>query len=392
VGVKLPGAGLGRRRSSSDRRLRVLLVGQGPPARGGIPSFVSSLLHDDVLRSEVRFDFLNTTPAGTKRPGSVSLGNLTQLASDAVGVFRRSGGADVVHLNVASAPLLPLLRALVLSAAARSRGRRVILHAHTGRLHRFAEHFAYRNVLRILVRLVDAFVVVSETEEDAVFRATARRPIRLPNGVPMRAFETGPKDEDPAEMVFVGTVCERKGLLDLAAALGELERRAPTISNRLRVTIVGDSAQEGPEVMDRIVRRYREDGLGNVAFTGAVERGRVAEVLAGAAIFCLPSHWEGFPLSLLEAMAAGCAPIASDVGAVGWILDQGRAGIVLPPRDPGALADAIGRLLSDPEERRRLGRAARRRVEECFDQGRLVERLADLYRAAAGGASPAQSM
>ena len=367
-------------------------MGQGPPTSGGIPSFVASLLGDNTLASEVRFDFLNTTPARPKRPASASLTNASQLVRDAARVFRRSGDADVVHLNVAPAPLLPLLRALVLSAAARSRGRRVILHAHTGRLHRFTDRLAYRTALRAVVGLVDAFVVVSGIEEHAVLRATGRRPIRLPNGVSAEAYETGPKGEDPPELVFVGTVCERKGLVDLADALGTLRARDPSAPDRLRVTIVGDAAQEGPDVFDRIVRRYRDDSLGNVTFTGALDHGAVTKILARAPIFCLPSHWEGSPLSLIEAMASSCAAIATDVGDVRWILDEGRAGIVVPPRQPGALADAIERLLADPGEGRRLGTAARRRVEDRFELRRLAERLVAIYRATATGASAVHSM
>lgn len=372
------------RPSADDHRLRVLLVGQGPPTTGGIPSFVSALLDDDVLASEVRFDFLNTTPIGAKRPAAASVGNVLQLVRDALQVFRRSGRADVVHLNVAPAPILPLLRALVLSATAKLRTGRVVLHAHSGRLHEFTSQLAYRVTLWIILRLVDVFVVVSAIEEEAVLRATGRKPVRLPNGVPARTFQTGPKVENPTQLVFVGTVCERKGLLDLAAALVQLEQRAAIPPDRLRITVVGDATQEGPDVFDRIVQGFQHQGLGRVVFTGAVEHSAVRAVLAGAAIFCLPSHWEGFPLSLLEAMAASCAPIATDVGDVRWILDRGRAGIIVPPRQPDALADAIERLLSDPGERRRLGHAARRRVEQAFDQRRVAERLTAIYRGTAG--------
>jgi glycosyltransferase involved in cell wall biosynthesis len=386
------GAEVLRDPQADAHRLRVLLVGQGPPTKGGIPSFVSSLLDDEVLASEVRFDFLNTTPLGAKRPAAATVGNVRQLVTDALGVFRRSRRADIVHLNVAPAPTLPLIRALVLSATAKLRVRRVVLHAHTGRLHAFTSGLVYRVALRIIVRLVDAFVVVSEIEEQAVLRATGRKPVRLPNGVPTRTFETGPKVEDPVQLVFVGTVCERKGLLDLAEALHQLEERGAISPDRFRITIVGDSAQEGPDVFDRIVREFRHLGLEHVGFTGAVEHDAVKAVLAGAAIFCLPSHWEGFPLSLLEAMAASCAPIATDVGDVNWILDRGRAGIVVPPKQPRALADAIERLLSDPEDRHRLGHAARRRVEEAFDQRRLAERLTAIYRGTAGGDLSGHSM
>ena len=94
-------------------------------------------------------------------------------------------------------------------------------------------------------------------------------------------------------------------------------------------------------------------------------------------MFCLPSHWEGLPISMLEAMAAGCAVVATAVGEIPTALDG--AGVVVPPHDPRALADSLEALLTDDERRARLGAAARERVRERYGLDTMREGLLVLY-------------
>ena len=362
---------------STGDRTKVLIVGQGPPTAGGIPTFVSSLVSDEELRTRFHIDFFNTTPQATKRPGAFALSNFTLLGKHTLEVFRRARKVDVVHLNLAPAPLLPLLRAIVLILAARSGRARVILHAHTGRLHIAAESRVYRRVLRVAIRAASEVVVVSRRAERTA-QSLGKTVVYLPNGIDVDAIPTGPKDHDPPRLVFVGTVCERKGLIDLRDALGHVKEDNDG-ELPLRITIIGDAKQEGPGVFERVQQDYATAGLQEVEFPGAISRTKVLETLGGASIFCLPSHWEGFPLSLLEAMAAGDAIVATDVGDVSEMLDHGAAGIVVPLKDPRRLGDALNALVGNPEERAKLGAAARKRVEEHYSQDRLTTELAKLY-------------
>lgn len=362
-------------------QIRVLLVGQGAPTAGGIPTFVESLTKDQWLNRRASIEFLNTTPKFKKRPGAFDMRNLTQAARDALAVFGRGRNCDVVHLNLAPAPSLPLIRALVLCSIAKAARTRVILHAHTGRLPACTERRIYRLLLGLVDVVADALVVVSEPAELAA-RRRVRKTHRLDNGVDVDGIRSGPKPTDPLVLSFVGTVCERKGLIDLRDALGLVNQRISDLSSRVRVVIVGDSTQEGPDEFERIKRAFADSGLSMPAFTGRLTRSRVMEVLAETSIFVLPSHWEGFPLSLLEGMAAEAAVVASNVGEIPRMLDFGAAGVLVDPRDPAALGQAVEDLLRDPIHRERLGVAARRRVEEQFSQGSLVRRIWGLYTGA----------
>jgi glycosyltransferase involved in cell wall biosynthesis len=100
---------------------------------------------------------------------------------------------------------------------------------------------------------------------------------------------------------------------------------------------------------------------------------------AAADVFCLPSWWEAMPLSVLEAMATGLPVVATDVGDVGRSVVDGVTGRVVPVRDPEALADALEPLLTDPELRRRMGKAGLERVCEMFSSEVTADRVSAVY-------------
>ncbi len=359
-------------------RLRVLVVGQGAPTTGGIPTFVSTVVSDPWLAERASLEHLNTTPRSDKRPAALTVANLSLALSHVWQVFRRGRDADLVHLNLAPVPTLPLLRALALSLSAKAAGAGVVLHAHSGRIERHIRHPIYRLLLRVTLRVVDRFVVVSQTAERAITFAK-RKVVRLQNGIDVAALPTGPKETDPPILMFAGTVCERKGLIDLRDALVDMAQDNARPAPRLRVLIVGDSAQEGPGTYERIRRAYAATNVSNVEFLGPVDRTRVADLLGRASIFCLPSYWEGSPISLLEAMAAATAIVATSVGDVPFMLNAGEAGVLIEPGNVPALATAISRLARDPQERVRLGDAARSRAEELFDREPMIQSLYNLY-------------
>jgi glycosyltransferase involved in cell wall biosynthesis len=362
-----------------DPLIRVLIVGHGPPTTGGIPTFVSRLTDSAWLRERCEdVSFLNTNPGGTKRPGAWSVSNIRQTFVHAWAVFKRGRRADVVHFNLAATPFLPLLRALALCVAAKLAGGSVILHAHTGELERCLVQPSYRLLLRIVLRVVDAFIVVSRSAEAAVRVLGTDNVYRVENGVDVGLFSVGPK-QDPARLTYLGTVCERKGLIDLRDALTSLSNEShPAVE----VLIVGDGEQEGPGAFERIKKAYSDLQL-RVDFLGAIPNSEVRGVLSKTSIFCLPSYTEGFPISILEAMASGIAVIATSVGDVPRMLDDGRAGLLIDPGNVSALRAAIQRLLNDPDERARFGEIARSRAELVFGFENTVRKLFDVYIEAA---------
>ena len=121
----------------------------------------------------------------------------------------------------------------------------------------------------------------------------------------------------------------------------------------------------------------RAHGLDSqVHFLGQVSD--LPQRLMRSPLFVLSTHYEGMPLALVEAMAAGCACVASDVVGVRGVLDPGQTGELVPEGDPVALAAVLERLLTHPVEAARLGRAARQAAETRFDRHLMHARYAQL--------------
>jgi len=132
------------------------------------------------------------------------------------------------------------------------------------------------------------------------------------------------------------------------------------------------------ETAEALRRQARDLGVGDrVHLLGL--RGDIPNLLGGADVFVLPSLSEGLPVALLEAMSAGCAIVASDVGDVRTVLDDGRAGVLVPPGDARALAVAVDGLLRTPDRARELAAWAQRRAVQEYDVARMVARYAAIY-------------
>ena len=206
-----------------------------------------------------------------------------------------------------------------------------------------------------------------------------RQCIAIPNGIDLGRF---PEHLLPAHwqdrapiIVMASRFARQKDQATLIRALPLLRERglAPALH------LAGAGSQRLARQAQGLVRRL---GLQEqVQFLGNVSD--LPRRLASARIFVLSTRWEGMPLALVEAMAAGCACIGTDVVGVREIIDPGRTGLLVPPGDAQALADALQRLLREPAFAEQLGRAARARALE--EHGR--ERMWQRYRALLDGAA-----
>jgi glycosyltransferase involved in cell wall biosynthesis len=159
-------------------------------------------------------------------------------------------------------------------------------------------------------------------------------------------------------LLFVGRLRIRKGVEVLLAALPALRERFPGV----RLLVAGDG-----EHREALEGKTAALGLGTaVAFLGRAGAARVRGLLNGARALVVPSTYEGMPLVVLEAMAAGVPVIASRVSGIPEVVVDGETGWLVPPEDPAALAAALAAVLADPAEAERRGEAGRRRAAERF--------------------------
>jgi glycosyltransferase involved in cell wall biosynthesis len=197
----------------------------------------------------------------------------------------------------------------------------------------------------------------------------------LENGVDPGAFRP---DASPREdfLLCTGRLGPRKGHLELIRAVALLNGRGA----KTRVVVTG----KGP-LRAQLEDEARRLGVADlVEFRGFVSREELTDLLQRCRAFAFPSHYEGLPTSLLEAMAAGAPIVAAAAPGSIDLVQDGRNGLLVPVGDPGALADGIHALLADPAKARGLAAAARRDVEEKYGWDRIAQKAVGHYRAIQG--------
>ena len=199
------------------------------------------------------------------------------------------------------------------------------------------------------------------------------------NGVDPAVFPVLTEEPEVPTISWVGRIDPIKDLVTLLRAFSLVIREIP----QARLRIFGSPPQGGEAYLERCRAEAAELGLGEQAtFEGRVPD--IREAYAAGNVFVLCSISEGFPYSLIEAMACGRACVGTDVGGVSEALGD-AAGLVVPPRSPAALADACVRLLRDDGLRRTLGAAARARAVEHFTVDRAVSAFDELYQLLGSG-------
>jgi len=167
----------------------------------------------------------------------------------------------------------------------------------------------------------------------------------------------------------IGRLHPQKGFTDLLTAMAQVRECFPAA----RLLLVGDGG-----LRDDLEAQTRVMDLSEVV-TFAGLRTDVPEILVALDLFVLPSLWEGLPNAVLEAMVAALPVVATMVGGTLEVVVDGVTGLLVPPRDPQALAQAINALLGDPERRYKMGQAGRERVRQRFSVKRMVEETESLY-------------
>lgn len=282
---------------------------------------------------------------------------LRRLASE-LGVALVHSGAQIPHLDLALSP--------------RRNGPRALWHLHQ-----------VPPPLLFAGSLPDRIVSVSHAAlwPGRWRRAVARRAVVLPNGIDLERFRPPGEDERRAarsalevEGFTVVTVARLEPLKGVDTVIEAVSRCGVPVT----LVVVGDSTgfAGGDRHEHELRARARGAGL-DVRFLGA--RADVARLLWAADAFAYGSRWDSLPYVLVEAAASGLPVVSTDVGGCGEVVEDRVSGILVPVDDPGAMARELTAIAQDPDLRRRLGAAARRRAEVHFDRRELAGRFLDIY-------------
>jgi glycosyltransferase involved in cell wall biosynthesis len=288
-------------------------------------------------------------------------------------ILRHSRKFDILHAHWIPMGFPTLL-------AARATQKPFILTVHGSDLYPggFLKPF-YRYILLKANRVVCVSRALKEKVVEMV--GDSRRILDVPNGVKFQNFESlRYEEEDELKepiLLWVGRMIEEKGLIILLKGMKNIVREFPKAS----LTLVGDG-----DLRNLLEEKTRSMGLMNhVHFAGEQPHHEIPRYLKASTLFILPSLKEGFGVVLLEAMSAEVAVVASRVGGISDIVLHERTGLLVPPEDSDALADAVILLLKNGIERKKMGREGRKRVLEHYTWEKVVQRMEEVYKSLLNG-------
>ena len=234
-------------------------------------------------------------------------------------------------------------------------------------------------------RLADVIVTVSYDTREKMFSGKAPANAKVVhNGVDLQEFSPEPNRclheqfKLSPQLKLVGTVSsleERKGVEFLLRAVSIIKRR----NENFRLIIVGEDRSRDKSYLGKMRRIIEEEDISRLVIL-AGPRPDVARLMNGLDVFVLPTLWEGLARTILEAMACGLPVVATRVGGNPEQVRHDFNGLLVPPGDPQALAEAIACLLEDDRKRSQMGRAGRLRAEREFSLPGHVREVEKIYR------------
>lgn len=282
----------------------------------------------------------------------------------------------VALLHVHCASRGSFWRKAIYCLLARLSGVRYVLHLHGGEFPEFYRAECgplQRSIVRAALYRAATVVALTPTWEHWLRETFPGIDVtHIGNPVPVPPTTPSIRD-DGCTVLFMGRIYREKGMFELIDAAATVCRAVPVA----RFVIAGSA--EASFLAD-MKSRIGTAGLeGHFEFPGWVSGGDKDQLLGASDIFVLPSYAEGLPLGLLEAMAAARAVVTTPVGGIPDVVEDGRTGMLVPPRDSAALAEALLALLGNAKLRRQLGVNARQLASESYSSEAVLHQLGELY-------------
>lgn len=339
--------------------MNVLLVSPLPPPYGGIAHWTSILLdHAHKVEGAPKLTVLDTAPK-RRRGLEVSIAHrmlqgISRMIVDNMRLCAKLTveRPDVVHINTSGQ--LAFFRDFGMALLLRVARTPFVYHLHFGRLPELHSRAGLEWwVARLVLRQAAAVIALdSRTARTLKSSSVCRRVVQIPNPIPdERALRCSVGSRRPV-VFYAGWVIPAKGISELLEAWRAVGVKPWTLE------IAGPADGE-------YMSALRCDLPPDVSFLGEIRNTEVIDRMRSSSIFAYPSHTEGFPNAVLEAMASGMAVLASDVGAIEEMIGDG-AGRVVPPHDVEALTRELRSLMHSSEWVNTLGAKALGRVRERY--------------------------
>jgi len=357
--------------------IRVLHVGPGWGQRGGIASVLNELRQLDEMFAAQGVDLRFCETHGSRGIA----GMLCFPTSDIPRFVRHlAAGVEIVHLHVSIRG--SFFRKFALFMIARALRRKVVFHLHAGNFSSFlrsSKRFI-ASAARTFLRGSQSIVGVSTAigEEIVVLGADPARLFIIANsarGAEHAFADDAERTPEAAHrrptILFAGRLADRKGIGELLQAVAILAGQG--VEATLMLAGSGDEHRWRNEAERLGIRDH-------VTFPGWLEGDEKLACYRSAQIFCMPSHYEAFGIATLEAMFARLPIVGTRVGGFFDLVDEGRSGILVAPSNPGQIAQALGKLITDPALALTMGQQGQARANSRFSCDAIVKRYVEMYR------------
>ncbi len=282
----------------------------------------------------------------------------------------------LVHIHTCSG--FSFYRSTLDMLAARRAGARVVLHIHGAAFHEFvAEEPKWRQrIVAWSLTRADRVIALSSQWAATLSSIAPNARVRvIENAVDIPQAQRAPRSTGPCRFVLLARMDVWKGIDDLLDAAALVHSRHAAFD----LTLAGPAGTAGDAIA--LERKIENRGLvGVVRYIGCVQGDDKDALLRRSDVYVQPSHHEGMPIAMLEALANGLPVVATTVGAVGEVISDGVHGLLVPAHNPDRLADAMVDMISNEFRRAIMSSAARALAKGRFGLARFQHDLATLYR------------
>jgi len=356
------------------QRTTVLVVGPPPSMMGGMARVAEQVV---AIRGDKRFRIVPFETTFSRSDGNGLLSKIGRHFRHVRFLRRtiRRHRAAAIHIHTCSG--FSFFRSAVDMFAARREGCRTILHIHGAAFDEFYDRAGVltRRIIRSLLNRADRVLALSQSWKVKLSAMSPGARITvIENAADIPSDVSPHRDGACCQFALLAKMDEWKGIDDLLAACAILRGDGLTF----RVVMAGPAGSAGDDAsLNTKIKQL--DLAGTVSYVGPLHGKAKTDLLRESHVYVQPSHHEGMPLAILEAMAHALPIVATRVGAVPEILEDGQEGILVSPRRPSMLADAMRRLIVDRGLRHRMAEAARTLAVDRFSLDRFRREILSLY-------------
>jgi glycosyltransferase involved in cell wall biosynthesis len=346
-------------------KIKVLMLGPDRSVKGGVSGVVNNL-YDAGLDKYVELRYIGTMVDGSKARKLVRAARAYLTALICINHY------DIVHVHV-SADASYYRKSFFIKMALRHH-KKLVIHQHGGDIKRFYGHDLKGRSHSKMVSLFnqsDAFIVLAPNFKDFFKHLiiSDNKISVIGNGIKLPDIDAKSKDYDLNNILFLGRICKDKGIGELLDAIHKLSVKYPDVHLYL-----------GGFFEDESFKTRVNNLSSNITACGWIDGEAKEELFDKCPIFVLPSYYEGMPLSVAESMAHGCATIATNVGSLEQMIDDGHTGLLVRAKDSEDLYKALDTVIGDPELRKSLGRAALSIARDRYDIIKMRNSILQIYK------------